>query len=203
MKSGIMNLPMILIQVIFSIAAGVAVSILGYYTPFMILSSVLMATGAGLLSTFQTDTGAGEWIGYQILFGAGVGVGMQQTLIAVQASLDAADVPIGTAIMMFAQLLGGALFISVGQTVFQAELIKHVAAAAPGLDPQMVVNVGATQLQDLIPAQSLSAVLVAYNRALVITFYVSVAVGAASVLGSVFVPWNSVKGKKIEAAAAA
>lgn len=48
---------MILGLVIVSIIAGIAITVLGYYTPFMILSSLLMATGAGLLSTFTVGTG--------------------------------------------------------------------------------------------------------------------------------------------------
>lgn len=73
---------------------------------------------AGLLTTFDPSTGSQKWIGYQTMFGFGVGFGMQQALIAVQAVLPARDVPVGTAIVMFCQTLGGALFISVGQNVF-------------------------------------------------------------------------------------
>jgi hypothetical protein len=82
-KSGIMNLPAILSLVIMSMLSGGLVTVLGYYTPFMIASSVLMSIGAGLLTTFATDTGHAKWIGYQVLFGMGVGLGMQQTLIVV------------------------------------------------------------------------------------------------------------------------
>lgn len=71
-----MNLTMLLAQVILSIVAGACVTQFGYYTPFMIISSLLMAVGAGLLSTFQPDTGSGKWIGYQVIFGAGMGTGM-------------------------------------------------------------------------------------------------------------------------------
>jgi hypothetical protein len=202
-KSGVMNLPMILSLVLMSIISGGLVSVLGYYSPFMILSTVLTSIGAGLLATFQTDTGYSKWIGYQVIFGGGVGFGMQQTLMAVQASLPMADVPIATAIMMFCQTLGGALFISVGQNVFQNELIKNIAAAVPGLNTDIVINVGATQLQSVIPAQYLSDVLFAYNESLVKTFYVAVAMAAVTALGSALVPWNSVKGKKIEMGAAA
>ncbi|KAN0067848.1 Major facilitator superfamily domain containing protein [Elaphomyces granulatus] len=201
-KSGVMNLPMILSVVLTSIMGGGLVTVLGYYSPFMLLSTVLMSVGAGLLSTFQTDTGHSKWIGYQVIFGAGVGFGMQQTLMAVQASLPVPDVPIATAIMMFCQTLGGALFISVGQNLFQNELIKSITAAAPGLDANMVTNVGATQLQSLIPSQYLPGVLAAYNQSLVRTFYVVVAMSSISILGSALVPWNSVKGKKIEMGAA-
>lgn len=85
-KSGIMNLPMLLAQVVLSIVAGGCVTQFGYYTPFMILSSCLMAVGAGLLSTFQPDTSSGKWIGYQIIFGAGVGTGMQQAYCCARGS---------------------------------------------------------------------------------------------------------------------
>ena len=111
-KSGIMNLPMILGLVILSVSAGGLVTTLGYYTPFIIISSVFMSVGAGLLSTFKTNTGHAMWIGYQVLYGAGVGMGMQQPLIAVQTVLPKKDHPIGTAIIMLGQTLGGALFIS-------------------------------------------------------------------------------------------
>jgi hypothetical protein len=182
--------------------AGVAVTVLGYYTPFMLVSSVLMAIGAGLLSTFETDSNSPKWIGYQFLFGAGVGFGMQQTLIAVQTTLAADDVAIGTAIMMFTQTLGGALFISVGQNVFTNQLIKNLGAVVPDLDPKIVLAVGATELKNAIPAQFLPGVLTAYNLALTQTFYVSVAAASLSIIGAVFVEWKSMKGKQITMAAA-
>jgi hypothetical protein len=197
-----MNLPAILGLVVISMTAGVAVTVLGYYTPFMLVSSVLMAIGAGLLSTFETDSNSPKWIGYQFLFGAGVGFGMQQTLIAVQTTLAADDVAIGTAIMMFTQTLGGALFISVGQNVFTNQLIKNLGAVVPDLDPKIVLAVGATELKNAIPAQFLPGVLTAYNLALTQTFYVSVAAASLSIIGAVFVEWKSMKGKQITMAAA-
>jgi MFS family permease len=111
-KSGIMNLPLILGLVIISMASGAAVSIFGYYTPFMYISIVLMAIGAGLMSTFTINSGHAMWIGYQFLFGAGIGFGMQQTLIAAQTCMPLADVPIATAIMMFSQVRLGPVFFS-------------------------------------------------------------------------------------------
>lgn len=162
-----------------------------------------MAVGAGLMSTFEVHSGSGVWIGYQIVFGIGVGIGMQQTMVAVQASLKQDDVAIGTAIMIFSQTLGGALFICVAQNIFQNKLVSNVAAAnIDGLDPYKVVQIGATQIQTLIPKEFLPVVLAAYNNAVINTFYVSTAMGAISVFGSVFVPWNSVKGKTIELTAA-
>ena len=193
---------MILGLVIISMLVGGLVTAVGYYTPFMLVSSVLMAIGAGLLTTFETDTGSPRWIGYQFIFGAGVGFGMQQTLIAVQTVLPAADVPIGTAIMMFSQTLGGALFISVAQNVFTNQLIKNLKAVVPDLNPAIVLVVGATELKKEIEERYLAGVLSAYNLALTQTFYVSVATATLSIVGAAFMQWKSVKGKKIEMAMA-
>jgi MFS family permease len=201
-KSGIMNLPAILGLVIISMLAGGLVTYLGYYTPFMLVSSVLMAIGAGLLSTLEVDSGSPKWIGYQFIFGAGVGFGMQQTLVAVQTVLPADDIPIGTAIMMFTQTLGGALFISVGQNVFTNQLIKNLASIVPDLDASLVLRTGATELKNAIDPEYLAGVLAAYNQTLTETFYVSVACGTISIVGAVFVEWKSMKGKQITMAAA-
>jgi MFS family permease len=64
-KSGIMNLPMILTLVIVSVISGIGVTVLGYYAPFMIGASVLTAIGAGLLSTLTPESDHSMWIGYQ------------------------------------------------------------------------------------------------------------------------------------------
>lgn len=201
-KSGIMSLPLILGVVICSVVAGGLVTTFGYYSPFMWASSVLMAIGAGLLSTFKVDTGHAEWIGYQALFGIGVGLGMQQILIAVQTVLPAADIPTGTAIVMFFQTLGGALFISVGQNVFTNKLVSGLKAAVPDLDPAIVLSTGATELKSAIGEQYRDGVLQAYNDALTNSYYVAVALATLSIIGSAAVEWKSVKGKKIEMTAA-
>lgn len=201
-KSGIMSLPLILGVVICSVVAGGLVTTFGYYTPFMIASSVLMAIGAGLLTTFKVNTGHAEWIGYQALFGIGVGMGMQQILIAVQTALPAADIPTGTAIVMFFQTLGGALFISVGQNVFTNKLVSGLKAAVPDLDPAIVLRTGATELKSAIGEQYRAGVLKAYNDALTNSYYVAAALATLSIVGSLAVEWKSVKGKKIEVMAA-
>ena len=87
---------MILGLVIVSIIAGIFITSLGYYTPWMIVSSLLMATGAGLLSTFEVGTGHAMWIGFQAIYGFGVGAGMQQGVIAAQTVCTLDDIPTAT-----------------------------------------------------------------------------------------------------------
>ena len=196
-----MNLPAILGLVVVSMGSGALVTVLGYYTPFMLLSSVLMAIGAGLLTTLKVDSGSAQWIGYQFLFGAGVGFGMQQTLVAVQTALPTSDIPIGTNAVLFSQTLGGALFISVAQNVFTNQLIQNLGHV-DNIDASVVRNAGATELKNVIAKQFLPEVLQAYNLSLMQTFYVSVATGAFSITGAAFVQWKSMKGKQVHMAAA-
>ena len=204
-ESGIRNLPMILSLVVMSILSGVVITNIGYYTPFMILGSIFMAVGAGLLSTLAVGSGHPQWMGYQIIYGFGVGFGMQQALMAAQTVLHIDDVPVGTSIVMFTQTLGGALFISVGQNIFTNRLLGNLSANVPNLDPSIVLKTGATSLKDAITSINpnyLPNVLISYNKAIDQTFYVSVAMAALSLFGALGVEWKSVKGKKIETMAA-
>ncbi|EXJ79016.1 hypothetical protein A1O3_08517 [Capronia epimyces CBS 606.96] len=195
-KSGIMCLPMVLSLVIANIFSGVGTTAIGYYTPFYYGSVVLMSVGAGLLTTFQTTTEHEKWIGYQVIYGFGVGLGMQQPLITVQAMLPLKDVPTATALVMFMQTFGGALFVSVAQNIFNNRLMDELPKYAPGLDPGIILHVGATSLKKQVPAQFLAGVQKAYNIALTNTWYISVAMACFTVLSAIFVQWKSVKGMK-------
>lgn len=193
--SGIRNMPLILSLVVGSIGAGVAVSKLGYYVPFMIAGTVMMSIGAGLITTFQTDSGSGVWIGYQILFGLGLGIGMQQSNIAAQTVLAPQDVPTGVSIMFLGQTLGGAVFVSVAQNIFANRLVEGVAGV-PGLDPALVVRTGATLLRNVVAPQDLGIVISAYNVALTRAYMVALALACASVIGSSVMEWRSVHGRQ-------
>jgi hypothetical protein len=198
-----MCLPLILALVIMSIAGGAGVTAVGYYVPFFIVSTILQSVGAGLLTTFTVDVSSSKWIGYQILYGFGVGLAMQQPLIAVQTVLPIADVPVGTAVIMFTQTFGGALFVSVAQNVFTNRLLAGLMEVAQGFDANLILKLGATSLTEAVPEQFLPGVLVAYNRALTQTWYVSVAMACLTALGTAGLEWKSVKGKKIEMGAGA
>ncbi|KAH6847202.1 major facilitator superfamily domain-containing protein [Chaetomium sp. MPI-CAGE-AT-0009] len=197
--SGIMNLPMLVAVVLLSVAAGAAVTIWGYYTPFMIAGSAVAAIGYGLTTTFTPDTGSGMWIGYQILIGAGIGIGSQQPLMAVQTVLDMADVPTGTSLIVFLQTLGAALFVAVSQNVFTNKLVEYVAEYVPDLpEPAAILAVGTTSVSEVFDPAQLPGIKLAFNDALTQTFVVFTALAAISILGAVAVEWRSVKGKPVE-----
>ncbi len=194
--SGIHTLPLVLSLVVGAISGGQLCARFGYYTPFMYASSVIMPIGAGLISTFKVSSGEGMWIGYQIVFGLGLGMGMQQGGLAAQTVLVKQDVPIGVSLMFFCQMLGGAIFVSVGQNVLDSHLVSGFTKVVKGLTPAEIVNTGATNLRKVVPPQDLSEVLVVYNAAIRQVFIVAVAVSCLAVLGASLVQWRSVKGKQ-------
>ena len=65
-SSGLSLLPLLLTNVFAVIAGGIATSVLGYYTQFMIIGSAILIVGSALITTWQADIGARVWIGYQV-----------------------------------------------------------------------------------------------------------------------------------------
>lgn len=192
--SGLATLPSILSLVIGTILAGGLVQRLGYPAPFMLVSAILSAIGAGLISIWKIEVSKSIWIGYQVLFGFGIGLGMQQPTMSAQIVLPRSDAPTGVSLMFFGQNLGGAVFISVAQNVFSDALASHLASV-PGLNlsKKTVAEMGATKIRDLVPKEMLGIVLEGYRGAIQNAFYVGVALACASLVGAVAVEWRSVK----------
>ncbi len=93
--------------------------------------------------------------------------------------------------MFFSQLLGGAIFVSVGQNVLDSQLLQRLSSI-PGFSPEMIRNSGATSLTDL-PASIKTAVLVAYNESLRRVFLIGLILVCLTMLAPLAMEWRSVK----------
>ena len=198
LDSGIRNIPLLLATFTTSLLAGFIITKVGYYTPFMIVCSVIMSIGAGLITTFKsTGTSYSEWIGYQALYGIGLGLGSQQASLATQVVLARKDVPTGSSLIFFAQSLGGSIAVSIASNVFNSRLVTGLEDAKfPNLDPSAVVHAGAIELRNVVGPQNLALVLSIYNDALMDAFRVSLALACFSILGAAGVEFRSVKKQK-------
>ncbi|PNP43600.1 major facilitator superfamily transporter [Trichoderma gamsii] len=193
--SGLMLLPTILSVVVSSMGSGILISKLGYYTPFFYISAVMMPIGAGLLSTLEPGTGHSKWIGYQVLFGLGLGFGNQQPLNVVQTILDRPDIATGSALVMFLRFLGSSIFLPVAQNIFISGLSSRVGHNIPDVDPKQVASAGATDLKNLVPASYLPTLLIDYNDAIMVLFYMMAGITAACIFGCFLVEWRSLKAR--------
>lgn len=118
-------------------------------------------------------------------------------MTAMQTVLGQADIPFGSAIIMFFQSLGGAIFISVGQSVFQNVLKSYLTAHAPDIDPAVIISAGATEvesaLQKLGKLDELPIVKEAYMSGLVNSYRAALALACLGFVAGLFVEWRKVK----------
>ncbi|RGP65006.1 aflatoxin efflux pump aflt [Fusarium longipes] len=195
--SGVYTIPLVLSLVVASIMSAAFTQRIGYYVPSMIICPCIMSIGQGLLTTLKPDIGSSHWIAYQFLVGFGLGLGMQSSGLAIQATLPKEEVPTGLSITFFCQQLGGAIFVSVGQTVLNGRLVKRLSDI-PGLDSKTLVETGATELKKMVPSQFVSQVTDAYNYAITRIFYIGVALALGQLICALCVEWRSIKPKKAE-----
>lgn len=95
---------------------------------------------------------------------------LQQSIVAIHAALPYALMPIGITLAAFAQMFGGAIFISLGQTVFSNVLLPALRRSAPQIEPGVVMAAGATGWRALVPRDVVRGVVLAYNQALTRVF---------------------------------
>ncbi|KAF7554336.1 hypothetical protein G7Z17_g2943 [Cylindrodendrum hubeiense] len=193
--SGIHLLPQVLALVVASILTGVLTGRVGYYTPFLIFGICITAVGVGLLTTLGINTTMAQWIGYQILYGWGFGACIQAPNMAAQTVLPRDEVSIGASLMLFAQTLSGAIFVSIGQNVLDGQLSKRLAGIT-SITPQKIENAGTTGLLEAIPPQYHAAALGAYNDSLRVCFQVALIVACLCIVGGLSMEWISVKKQK-------
>ncbi|RDH30778.1 major facilitator superfamily domain-containing protein [Aspergillus welwitschiae] len=164
--------------------------------PILVAQSISsVAIGAGDSAT--TGISTGKWIGYQILTGVGVGAGFQIPMTAIQTILEQADIPIGSAAVVFFQSLGGAIVISVAKSMFENSIVKQISETAPDVSPRLILDAGATAfrtaLEDAGHIDELEVVLDAYMTGLRDVFWVALALALFAFVSSLPLELRSVE----------
>ena len=187
-------IPYMCANALFSLLAGIFVSKNGLFAPPAILGCAIATIGCGLLATFKPTTSSSTWIGYEILVSAGLGMAIQQGFSAVQTALPLEEVPIGTAAVVASQSCGGAIFVSVGNTLLQNHLLsKSTQNAIPGVNVRAVIELGATNFRNHVPAEALPKLVKLYNDSLQAVFIAAVPLCGVAFLCSLCMEWRSVR----------
>lgn len=193
-RSGLMYLPLALSDVLSATLTGLALKYLGYPNAFLLLGTALMCIATGLFSTFTVTTSHTHWIPYQVLQGLGVGMTLSMPYVATQAVLKPADIPIGTSLIQCTQFLGAAIWLVVGNTIFESKLIAHLTSS--DFDEQeinAVLAAGSADARNVVSHDRGSAVVDAYNYGITKAFYIAVTVAGAAFLVSLGIQWKSMK----------
>ncbi|OJJ46858.1 hypothetical protein ASPZODRAFT_65782 [Penicilliopsis zonata CBS 506.65] len=194
-KSGALGVPLMVGMMAASFASGVFTTTIGYYYPLMFATSILAPIASGLLTTLPVEENLAKILAYLGFLGVAVGLGMQSPVVAVQTVLPMKDVATGISITGLAGGMGSALFISASATLFQTRLQAEVAQYAPGTNVTAFVDGGLDHVREYIGGNRLQSVLLGYDKAVMQTLYMPVALGGLTLLGSLAMERKSVKKK--------
>lgn len=139
--SGVRTLPLVIGLLIASVFSGNVTSKTGRYRIFPIVGCAVMGVGLYLLSTMGPGTNAWLESLYMFVLGVGIGLCMQVLTIAVQNTVDYADLGTATSGVTFFRTLGSAFGTAVFGTIYANSLAPELeagvaeAARATGQDP--------------------------------------------------------------------
>ncbi|MCX4755204.1 MDR family MFS transporter [Kitasatospora purpeofusca] len=191
--SGVRMLPMVIGLLLASVASGNIVSKTGKYRIFPIVGTLVMALGLYLLSRLEPDTGTVLASCYMFVLGVGIGLSMQVLTIAVQNTVDYADLGTATSGVTFFRTIGSSFGTAVFGTVYanslRTELAEGVAESArsTGADPAALTR-AAESPQGLhgLPADQAAPIVQGYADALHTVFLWTVPVALLGFVVALF-----------------
>ncbi|NEE20114.1 MFS transporter [Streptomyces sp. SID7499] len=191
--SGVRTLPMVAGLLIASVFSGTVVSKTGRYRIFPIVGSLVMAVGLFLMSLMGPDTGSGLESLYMFVLGSGIGLCMQVLTIAVQNTVDYADLGTATSGVTFFRTLGSSFGTAVFGTIYTNALAPNLrdgvgrAARTGELDPATLSR-AATSPEGVheLPSAAAAPIVDAYADTLQTVFLWTVPVAALGFLVALF-----------------
>ncbi|PYH85094.1 hypothetical protein BO82DRAFT_199306 [Aspergillus uvarum CBS 121591] len=132
----------------------------------------------------------------QILLSAGMGLGAQNVMLVASVAVAPVDMPLATTILTFTQTLASAVFLPLGQSVFQNELQGNLRGVLGAGEVKAMLQAGAVGFLGVVPESQMAGVLAAYNGAVVRAFYVAVAMAGVSAFGPVVMRCLPLTGKR-------
>ncbi|KAH8879153.1 MFS general substrate transporter [Thozetella sp. PMI_491] len=189
-SSAVHMLSSLVAQIIGLIAFGVLVQTFRYVPPWAILGSALSGIGSGLLTRLSFTSSSWEWIGYQIITSIGRGMAFQAPIVIVQQDTIADKSAISLAVLNLSMSLGLAVGVSAGQTIFRSQLSSFLTQYVPGVDPNAVLDAGATSIVGLGSPDQALLLNTTYNMAITRIFYIPAASSALAFMGSFGMSWR-------------
>ncbi|MFI1281807.1 MDR family MFS transporter [Streptomyces sp. NPDC020858] len=175
--SGVRTLPLVLGLLIASVFSGNVTSKTGQYKIFPIVGNAVMGVGLYLMSRMEPGTSTWMESLYMFVLGTGIGLSMQVLTIAVQNTVDYADLGTATSGVTFFRTLGSAFGTAVFGTIYANHLGPGLEAAVEesarltGEDPARLAKAASTPegVHALDPATA-APIIEAYAQALQMVF---------------------------------
>lgn len=118
-RSGVLLMPMVVVQALVGVAVGGIIFRYGWIRPVIWTGMALSTLGFGLFITLGPTTSLPNLVAIEVIAAIGIGAVFQAPLIAYQAAVDTADMAIATALFGFMRSLSTSISVVVGGVVFQ------------------------------------------------------------------------------------
>ncbi|MCJ1388447.1 hypothetical protein MMC18_001294 [Xylographa bjoerkii] len=106
------------------------------------------------------------------------------------------QIALAMSLLMFSNAFGGALFLAAGNTAIANSLRTELSKYAPSVDPQVVINAGATGFRNIVAPDQIVGVLLAYSASIDHVFYLSASAGVAAFIVAWGIGWADIRAKK-------
>ncbi|WP_422739222.1 MDR family MFS transporter [Micromonospora sp. WMMD729] len=184
-EAGLLTIPMMAGVLGSSIVAGRLITRTGRIKPYIVIGSITLVVGFGLLGTIDHETslvlvGIGMFI-----VGTGVGMTMQNLVLAVQNTVALKDIGAASSSVAFFRSLGGTIGVSVLGAVLARRVTDQItrdltAAGIPTSGSGGDSNLNITALPDGVQ----HIVRAAYGDATGHIFLISAAIGVVGVIAA-------------------
>ncbi|WRT64234.1 uncharacterized protein IL334_001163 [Kwoniella shivajii] len=196
-RSGVLTLPLMLVQTCTAFTSGMIQSKTGDYWWNLVIGFSIWTIGLGLLSSIKPDTSVGLLSLYQIITGIGAGQTFQTSLVAIQSGVSRKDMATATGLRNFLRMLGGTISLAVGSAIVNNRVKSNLKGILTDQafdtilsDPTQLKNSGLTSDQ-------INAVIQAYTKGINGVFYFTTPViGLSVIITLLFV--KNIKLKKSE-----
>ncbi|KAK9772824.1 putative Major facilitator superfamily (MFS) profile domain-containing protein [Seiridium cardinale] len=199
--SGVNFFPTVIADVLAAFIGSALASQLGWWNPFVILGSVTVCLGGGLLTTIYPDISGSHWVGYQILGGVGYSLSSNLSHLAMQTSLPQDLVPLGASTLLSIISTSCAIFAAVGQAVFQKQLQVNLGPVISQDFVDKIIDSGVTDLNSLVDPGILRTVVEKYSLSVTQVFYIPAVAPVVAFFLLLGCKWISTKSKQTPAAA--
>ena len=189
-EAGLLSIPMVVGLFVASTVIGRRITRTGRYKRVMLLGTVLLTTGLGLMGTIDETTSLVEIAAFMLVLGSGLGMLMQNLVLVVQNSVPREDIGAGSSLIAFFRSLGGAI----GVSALGALLAHHAresiteGLAAQGVDPSALGGGGASQVPDVgaLPAPVAQVIEHAYGTGIAEIFLFAAPLGLVAFTALLF-----------------
>lgn len=186
-KAGLLSIPLMLGSFFGTVGSGRLITRTGRWKRFLVLGSALLLVGLTLLGTIDHSTPDWHTMVFMAVMGVGMGMLLQNYVLAVQNTVDVAQVGSASAAVAFFRSLGGAVGVSVLGAILANQVKNDVSGKLAAIGVQSDGGSGSLLNLGGMPAPVVQIVQSAYGDATGFIFMIAAVVSAVSLVAALLI----------------